>query len=146
MRITKYSMVCEKVEAYNDPGISALNAEAVARIFKTMYPKELIEERVALLCVNSKGNVAGFHEISKGSLTESSADIKQVLIAALNTPKTTACMMIHNHPSGDPAPSKADDVATKKIKEGLEIVGLKLFDHVIIGDSSYYSYAREGRM
>jgi DNA repair protein RadC len=52
--------------------------------------------------------------------------------------------LIHNHPSGDPAPSQQDMEITHRISKTGQIVGIKLLDHIIIGDGCFYSFADEG--
>lgn len=49
-------------------------------------------------------------------------------------------MLVHNHPSGDATPSAEDDIATKRVAECGNILGIPLVDHIIVGDRTYYSY------
>ncbi|WP_443770687.1 JAB domain-containing protein, partial [Anaerostipes sp.] len=51
--------------------------------------------------------------------------------------------MIHNHPSGDPTPSRQDILTTRRMKEAGELVGIPLSDHIIIGDHAYVSFREE---
>ncbi len=53
-------------------------------------------------------------------------------------------VLIHNHPSGDPTPSRADIEITHRVSKAGEIVGIPLVDHIIIGGTAYYSFAEEG--
>ena len=55
-------------------------------------------------------------------------------------------MSLHNHPSGDITPSKADDETTTSLAEVGSIMGIKLLDHLIIGNKDYYSYVEDGRL
>jgi DNA repair protein RadC len=55
-----------------------------------------------------------------------------------------ALLLIHNHPSGDPTPSKEDFEITNRLKEASELLGIRLLDHVIIGDPRHYSFADQG--
>lgn len=50
-------------------------------------------------------------------------------------------VVVHNHPSGDPSPSIDDNATTKRLKSAADIMGIPLVDHIIIGDSAFYSYA-----
>ena len=54
--------------------------------------------------------------------------------------------LCHNHPSGETHPSLQDDKLTKQVSKAAELVEIKLLDHIIIGDNSYYSYADEGQI
>jgi DNA repair protein RadC len=53
-------------------------------------------------------------------------------------------IILHNHPSGDPTPSREDIIVTRKVKNAGELVDIKLLDHIIIGDNKYVSLANEG--
>ena len=52
-------------------------------------------------------------------------------------------ILLHNHPSGDPSPSKEDVLVTKRVREGGSLLGIELLDHIIIGDNRYVSFAEE---
>ena len=53
-------------------------------------------------------------------------------------------VLVHNHPSGDPAPSREDLSITRRVKEAGELIGIRLLDHIIIGDNSYISLKERG--
>ena len=53
-------------------------------------------------------------------------------------------ILIHNHPSGDPTPSKDDILITKRVNEAGNLIGIELLDHIIIGDNSYVSFREKG--
>ena len=53
-------------------------------------------------------------------------------------------ILLHNHPSGDPSPSKADIDITKNINNALNSIGIELIDHIVIGDNCYYSFKEQG--
>ena len=53
-------------------------------------------------------------------------------------------ILLHNHPSGDPSPSKADIDITKDINKALDSIGIELVDHIVIGDNCYYSFKEQG--
>ena len=52
-------------------------------------------------------------------------------------------ILVHNHPSGDPTPSQADILFTKRVKEAGELIGISLLDHIIIGNNCYISFAEQ---
>lgn len=79
--------------------------------------------------------------ISKGSLNEASIDLQSSIKWGLKY-SCYGIIFIHNHPSGNPTPSKADDYVNNRFISALEAVGLKYIDHIIIGRKSYYSYVR----
>ena len=55
-------------------------------------------------------------------------------------------MLCHNHPSGDPRPSRQDDALTDRIARAAALLGIQLIDHIVLCDKRYYSYADEGRL
>jgi DNA repair protein RadC len=57
--------------------------------------------------------------------------------------RAASILLVHNHPSGDPAPSPEDRAATKRLRSAGGIVGIAVLDHVIIGDGSFYSFREE---
>jgi len=106
---------------------------------------KLPEEHVWLLCLNAALNATSVHEISKGIINSSLVDNRAILTRAL----LSGCygiVLIHNHPSGEVSPSRKDDIVTKRLKNASEIVGVTLFDHIIMGSEKYYSYANKGRL
>ena len=68
---------------------------------------------------------------------------REVVKAALEK-KASAVIMVHNHPTGDTTPSKADIDVTRKVKEALDAMGIVLHDHVIVGKFGYYSFRDAG--
>ena len=60
--------------------------------------------------------------------------------------RATAIVLCHNHPSGNASPSRQDDQLTEYIKQVAELMQIRLTDHLIVADRTYYSYADEGRL
>ena len=77
--------------------------------------------------------------ISRGTVDSSLVSIRDILIASLKA-SAVSIILIHNHPSGDPTPSSQDIKVTEAVSEGCRRIGIKLLDHIIIGDNSYYSF------
>jgi DNA repair protein RadC len=96
------------------------------------------------LCLNTKNKVAGAHIISQGSLSASIVHPREVFKAALLN-NSASIILAHNHPSGDPEPSREDVETTKRLVEAGEILGIRVLDHVIIGEQ-YLSMKEEGLM
>ena len=80
--------------------------------------------------------------IYEGSLNYSVVHPREAFNPAIKE-SAAAVIFIHNHPSGDPTPSAEDLEITKRLKKASEIVGIKLLDHIIIGDNSYFSFVDE---
>jgi DNA repair protein RadC len=80
---------------------------------------------------------------SRGGLTSTIIDVRAIMKIALD--KAATCMILgHNHPSGNLTPSDADHMITKKIKESGVIMDIKVLDHLIITQTSYFSFADHG--
>ena len=80
-----------------------------------------------------------------GGLNYCYIDMKEIFkLAILNNSAYIIC--VHNHPSGDVSPSLDDDKITKRMWNAGQILGIGLIDHIIVGESGYYSYKEEGRM
>lgn len=97
------------------------------------------DEVFGIFCLNTKGALAGFHEVSHGTLNSASVHPRDVFKRALIN-NAASVILIHNHPSGDPTPSAEDIFVTKRLSEIGELFGIPIIDHIIIGEnSSYYS-------
>ena len=92
--------------------------------------------------LDTKCKMMGYEIVSKGSLTASIVHPREVYKLAIQK-SAYSIIALHNHPSGDPTPSIEDIQITKRLKEVGEIVGIKLLDHLIIGDTSYKSLREE---
>ena len=105
-----------------------------AAMIRAVLPKEQKEERVFVLPLDAHGKVlAKPILVSVGSEDGTAViDVGAIFREALKA-GAEEIIVAHNHPSGDPAPSKADVEATKRLKAGAELVGLAFLDHLIIG-------------
>ncbi len=83
--------------------------------------------------------------ISKGTVNASLATPREIFIEALRY-RAVGIILVHNHPSGDPAPSRADCLLTQRVKEAGSVIGIQLLDHIVIGDNAYSSFRKEGRL
>ena len=117
------------------------------RILRSTYSDEDIEYRESfkVLLMNHNYKVMGWTTISDGGITETAADVRMILQAALLS-NATCIMLCHNHPSGSLIPSRDDDRLTEKIRQACEIMRIHLVDHLILTATSYYSYRENGRL
>lgn len=95
-------------------------------------------EVILLLLLDNKLRLIEEYTLSQGTVRASLLSSREVFVEAL---KRRACnlMLLHNHPSGDPDPSKQDIVITQKIKEAGELMDIPLIDHIVLGDGCYVS-------
>ena len=117
------------------------------RILRSTYSDEDIEYRESfkVLLMNHNYKVLGWTTISNGGITETAADVRMILQAALLS-NATCIMLCHNHPSGSLIPSRDDNILTEKIRQACEIMRIHLVDHLILTADSYYSYRENGRL
>lgn len=101
------------------------------------------EEVMLLLTLNTKNVITGWFEVSRGSINESIVHPREIFKRAL-TNNATSIVVAHNHPSGDPNPSKEDINITNRLKECGKLLGINLIDHIIIGDEKYVSLKEKG--
>ena len=115
--------------------------------FQIMQPVigDLLHEEFWVLYLNNSCKVIYKSQLSKGGITGTIVDIRMVFKIALEQ-NATFVVLAHNHPSGDPNPSPEDFKITKKLQNAGEIVDVKVLDHVIVSDKSYYSFADDSKM
>ena len=100
-------------------------------------------ERFLALCLNTRNELVREFVVSVGSLNASIVHPREVFKPAL-TCSAAGLVIAHNHPSGDPAPSREDHEVTRAISEAGRILDVPLHDHVIIGADSYFSFKDSG--
>jgi len=96
-------------------------------------------ECVILVCLDTKGQMLKEITMSFGSVRTSLISAREIFLEALNH-KAVNILLVHNHPSGDPTPSKSDIHITQVIREMGEKLDIPLLDHIIIGDNKYTSF------
>ena len=102
-------------------------------------------EQVILLLLDTKCHKIRDFVISKGTVNAAMAEPREVFQKALKYGAVNI-IVLHNHPSGDVTPSKADVVLTKRLAEVGKLVGIALVDHIIIGNNTYMSFQENGMM
>ena len=102
-------------------------------------------EQFKVLLLNQSNKVLGIYEASSGGITATVVDIRLLFAAALKA-GAVGIIVTHNHPSGRAFPSESDSSITKKITQAGELLDIKLLDHLIITNESYYSFADEGAL
>jgi DNA repair protein RadC len=106
---------------------------------------DLQQEVFLCLMLDTKNKIIREKEISRGGLESSGVNPRDVFGEAVRE-TASAVIFVHNHPSGEPAPSREDVALTRRLKEAGEVLGLRVLDHVIIGKNAFYSFADEGRL
>lgn len=114
-------------------------------IFEIMQPiiGELPHEEFWIIYMNNSNKVIAKSQLSKGGITGTLVDVRIVFKTALEM-GATALILCHNHPSGTLIPSDADKQITRKLKLAGDSLEIKVLDHLIITENSYFSFADEG--
>jgi DNA repair protein RadC len=103
------------------------------------------KESVKIILLNRANRVLGVSIISTGGISGSVVDSKVVFQTALKA-NASSVILVHNHPSGNLHPSQADRELTEKIKAAGKFLDIPMLDHLVLTDSSFYSFADEGQM
>ncbi len=112
------------------------------KIIADYYMQEMrhfTNEEIKLVILDTKNNLLKDMIISKGTINSSIISPREIFVEAIKY-GAVYIVLIHNHPSGDPTPSKEDIIATKRIRDAGAIIGVTLIDHIIIGDNQYVSF------
>ncbi|MFQ8697912.1 MAG: RadC family protein [Peptoniphilus harei] len=103
----------------------------------------LEQEHFRIMTLNTKKEINFIREISKGTINMTLVHAREVFRAAISD-NAHSIILLHNHPTGDPSPSKEDIGLTKNLIEASKIIGIDILDHIIIGDNRYFSFLEEG--
>lgn len=113
-----------------------------SQIFSIMFPvlKGIDHEECWILYLNRANHILYKEKVSIGGLSSTTIDTNSILRKAIEK-KADGIILVHNHPSGNPQPGKADVLETERLKKAAETFSISMLDHVIISDSGYYSFA-----
>jgi DNA repair protein RadC len=113
-------------------------------IYEIFGPRigDLNHEEFWLMCLNRNNAIIGTTRIGSGGISATVADIRIMLKYAIEN-YASSMILCHNHPSGNLKPSNADIKLTTAVKEAASFMDIALLDHIIVTDSSYYSFADE---
>ena len=116
-------------------------------IYNYMLPQmsDLKVEQAHAIFMNQNFRLIKSVKLSQGGITETSVDIRILMREAVMS-GATIMAFVHNHPSGNTQPSKADDMLTQQISKASQIMRIFFMDHVIVTDGSFYSYHDKGRL
>jgi DNA repair protein RadC len=102
----------------------------------------LKQECFRVLLLNVKNEIMAIEEVSVGNINSSVADPREVFRPAIRR-GSASVILAHNHPSGNPEPSGADIEATKRLIDAGDILGVKVIDHIVIGDGTFVSMRQD---
>ncbi len=126
------------------------NAEKIVEYMKGAFDEVPVAEMLYVVCLTRKNRPLGRHRVTVGTATSALAHPREIYRAAILA-SAVAIVCVHNHPSGDPAPSSADLQITRLLREASKTVEIDLLDHVIIGTpeddptgKGFYSFRNAG--
>jgi DNA repair protein RadC len=117
----------------------------VADVFAVYGPRmrDLKVEQFVVLLVDAKARVRSEHLVSQGTLTNAPVNPREVFRLAIRH-AAAGILVLHNHPSGDPEPSEDDIAITRRLTAAGELIGVKVLDHIVVGDGCYVSFLERG--
>jgi DNA repair protein RadC len=124
-------------DRYTDPA-------QIFEYYRYRYREQRMEYFLAML-LDGKNRIIKEVQISQGSLNQSIVHPREVFSPAVRD-SAAAVILVHNHPTGDPTPSREDLAITRRLREAGEIMGIKVLDHIIIGDDQFTSFVSQGLM
>lgn len=154
MRVTKYKTkltedgkaVLEKELSVNCPEVDRVmnSPEKVNRLARYfLHAHENTEEYLYMVCLNVKLVMTSVFELSHGNVNSSIVSVREMFQKALLA-NAVCIIVLHNHPSGDPKPSREDIEVTKRMVEAGKLLGVDVLDHIIIGRPGYTSLKESG--
>jgi len=130
----------EEIGQYIKPGERFTSPIQIFNIFN--FLNQETKEYFFTMHLDGKNRIVCIDQVSVGSLNQSIVHPREVFKTALLS-NAAAIILLHNHPSGDPAPSREDREITRRLKEVGEMIGIRVLDHIIIG-GTYMSFVEQG--
>ena len=145
VQIRCLSELCKRLAGLRSRGGEELNSPGrIAACYMERLRHEQ-QENILLLMLDKKNHLLGEQCISRGTVDASVITPREILIEALRY-QAVNLIVLHNHPSGNPTPSREDICITERIRQSAEMIGMHLVDHIIIGDQTYYSFVENGML
>ena len=144
MKYQKYELVLKKAgvrESKHEYRIDRAS-DVAGFCLKVLKMDSFPEERFISIMLDTKGEIIGYQEVSKGDLNTAPVHPREVFKAAILS-NAASIICVHNHPSGDPTPSEPDKLLTGRLVKCGHLLGIRLLDHVVVGDDCYVSMLGE---
>jgi len=135
--VVSLRLVREKTVPYETHSLA--DSKHAHELFRTLV-EDLDRETLWVVCLDTKNRINCLSQVAVGTLNASLAHPRELLKVAILA-NAAGFILVHNHPSGDPAPSAEDRLLTQRMREAGNILGISLMDHIIIGHDRYYSFA-----
>ncbi|MDI3480495.1 MAG: repair protein RadC [Tepidanaerobacteraceae bacterium] len=132
-----------RISSYSGRNPVIINTPADVKHLLMEEMRFLEKEHFKVILLNIKNHVISVEEISVGSLNSSIVHPREVFKPAIRR-SSASIILVHNHPSGDPTPSREDLAITKRLVDAGKLLGIDVIDHVIIGNGIYISMREKG--
>lgn len=129
--------------SFNDT--TKYNTSEVIAGFYMEQLRHLEQENLYVMFLDTKCKLIKDKLISSGTINQSLVSPREIFVEALRC-NCVNIILVHNHPSGDPTPSREDLKSTERVKNAGKIIGIRLLDHIIIGDNTYCSLNESGQI
>lgn len=143
--VTRYRIALVREADTQVPPRANLSSPRGVFRFMQEFLADADREEFVVLCLNTRNDLLGYNVVSVGSVNASIVHPREVFKAAVLL-NAASIVIAHNHPSGDPAPSREDREVTRAIAEAGRILDIPLDDHVIVGEERYFSFKDAGLM
>jgi DNA repair protein RadC len=116
-------------------------------VFELLHHRfaDLTQEVFSVVFLNTKHRVLKIEELSRGTVDSASVYPREVIKRALQL-NAASLVIVHNHPSGNPEPSREDQRLTQEMRDAAKLVDVVVLDHIIVGANEYFSFAEKGLM
>jgi len=135
--------LARRVAQYSDLPRPVIKSPEDAACLLMEEMRHFDREHFRALLLNTKNQVIGTDNVSVGTLNSSAVHPRELFRNAIKR-SAASVILVHNHPSGDPTPSKEDLDITKRLKDVGNIIGIEVLDHIIIGDNKFTSFKSKG--
>lgn len=139
--VFEVTAVSEEIASYIQPNTRYTTPSQIFEAFHFLMQET--KEYFLTLHLDGKNRINCIDVVSVGSLNQSIVHPREVFKTALLS-SAAAIILVHQHPTGDPSPSREDIAITRRLKEAGDIIGIKILDHCIIGQDSYISFVETG--
>ena len=141
-RLTAAFALAQRLDEPEEP-YPTVNSPAEAACLLLPAMRELEQEELWALLLDTKNHVVAIHAVYRGNINSTVVRGAEVFREAVRR-NSTAIIIAHNHPSGDPTPSPDDVVTTRRLVEAGQSLGIDLLDHLLISRSGYISLRERG--
>jgi len=135
----RYRVMLVKESLAYASAVTIRDSQTVYRLLVPLFDG-LDREHFLVVGLDAKHAVIGINTVSIGSVTMSIVHPREVF-KPLILMNASAVLLSHNHPSGDATPSPEDRALTRRLKDGGELLGIAVLDHLVLGEDRYYSFA-----